>query len=218
MEAAEFVRRYPCAWHMTEDGQWPSIRARGLLCTSALLDLYGVAGAERAAVEESRRPGPVVLRRAGRPDVVIRDQMPLSDAGLRRCLSPGMAPCDWYRLLNGMAFFWLSEARLFRLLNARPYRDAAHTVLTVSTESLVRAHGERIRLCPINSGNTRRLPQPRGPETFLPIRDYPFEWWRRRRGDVDAVVELAVPGGVPDIERHTLTVGRMRVRRCAVLC
>jgi len=59
---------------------------------------------------------------------------------------------------------------------------------------------------PINTGSTIFNPQPRGTGTFLPIADYPYDDWRRRRTRVNAVVELAVDYGVPDIVAHALIV------------
>ncbi len=207
-ELAELLRDCPTLYHMAERGSWPSIREHGLLSTSALLDLYGAQGAERAAIEGQRRPGPVTIERPAFGRAVIRDQKPMSDAGLRRCLTDGLTPEDWYRLLNGKVFFWLTRARLLRLLNAGPYRNAEHDVLELDTASLVAAYREAITLSPINSGTTMRFPVARGRATFLPIGEYPYAYWRTKRPRGERVVELAVEGGVPDILRFTRCVGR----------
>src|SRR4051794_1629860 len=106
---------------MAEPGSWPSIRENGLLSTSAILDRYGVEGDARAAIESRRRPECVTLTRKGLPDAVVRDQKPMRDEALQRCLECGMTPADWYRILNERTFFWLSRARLRRLLGARAY-------------------------------------------------------------------------------------------------
>lgn len=191
---------------MAEPGSWPAIRDHGLLSTSALLDRYGVAGASRAAIEASRRTHCVTITREGLPDAVIRDQLPMSDAALRKCLKDGLTPADWYRMLNARIFFWLSRARLRRLLGARAYRDRPQTVLTLETRSLVEAHADRIELSPINSGSTIFNPAPRGRQMFRPIADYDFDGWCRKRGAEDAVVELVVREGAPDIKDHVITV------------
>jgi hypothetical protein len=122
----------------------------------------------------------------------------------------GMTPPEWYRLLNGKVYFWLTEGRLSRMLGARPYRGHEHCVLTLDTESLVGAHAERITLSPINSGAMIRNPLRRGRETFTPVAAYPFEAWRRKRGKADAVVELAVEYSVPDVGRHVIAVERRK--------
>ncbi len=208
-ELAELLRDCPTLYHMAERGSWPSIREHGLLSTSALLDLYGIAGVERAAIEGQRRPGPVALDHLALGRAVIRDQKPMSDAGLRRCLTDGMTPEDWYRLLNGKVFFWLTRARLLRLLNAAPYRDAEHDVLELDTAALVAAYREAITLSASNSGTTARFPVARGRATFLPIGDYPYRHWRTKRSRGERVVELAVEGGVPDAGRFIRQVTRM---------
>ncbi|HYV45973.1 MAG TPA: hypothetical protein VFA20_13985 [Myxococcaceae bacterium] len=61
-----------------------------------------------------------------------------------------------------------------------------------------------VLLCPMNSGCTVPFPHPRGRETFLPMGAYRFE--DRARLGADAIVELAVAGGVPDIEELVVRV------------
>ncbi len=209
MDAATLVTRFPRLWHMAEDGSWPSIQSKGLLSTSSLLNLYKISGAERSAIEARHRPQSVPIDYKGLPRAVVRDQKPMSDAALAKCLRDDLKPEDWSRLLNSMSFFWLSTDRLFRLLNAKPYRNLAHTVLTVDSASFVKAHHQEIRLCPMNSGCTKPFPWPRGKDTFLPIDEYPYEQ-RLLKNRKEPVVELAVLNGVFDISRHTISVHRMQ--------
>jgi hypothetical protein len=132
----ELVAHFPCLYHMAELGTWPSIKAHGLLSTSALLDLYGVNGEERQLIECCRRPESVTIRHDKYGPAVIRDQKPMSDSALRKCLR-GMTPTEWYRLLNAKVFFWLTPERVLGLLSARAYRDREHTVLIVDTAELL---------------------------------------------------------------------------------
>lgn len=209
MNEADLLSTYPRLWHMAEDGSWPSISKHGLLSTSAALDLCGVHGAERFSIESQRRPHSVVLSPTGSPSMVIRDQKPMSDGALEKCLEDDLTPEQWYRILNQKTFFWLSRPRLRRLLGARAYRNLAHTILTVDTATLVAVHRDQILLSPINSGSTIMKPQPRGLGTFLPIDQYPFHEWRKKRSLAEAVVELAVVESVPDILDHVLAVHRV---------
>lgn len=208
MDIETLIEKYPRLWHMAEDGVWPSIERYGLLSTSALLDLYEIRGAECDAIEREHRPVSIEINRHGLARAVVRDQKPMSNNGLARCLQDRLTPEDWYRILNRKSFFWLTERRLSTLLNARPYRGLPHTVLTVDTASLVEVHAARIRLCPMNSGCTKPYPHPRGRGTFLPIAEYDFAA-RRARGN-DAIVELAVEGGVPDVAQHVISVHRVQ--------
>ena len=209
-ELAELIRDCPTLYHMAECGSWPSIQRHGLLSTSALLELYGVHGPERDAIECRRRPEGVRLDNPAFGPAVIRDQKPMDDAGLRKCLLDGLAPEAWYRLLNRKVFFWLTRARLLRLLGAKPYRDLAHDVLELDTAALVEAYRPAITLSPINSGATRPFPAPRGLATFQPIAAYPYARWRSARPRGERVVELAVDRGVPDVAQFVRKVTTMK--------
>lgn len=209
MTEAEVCTTYPRLWHMAEDGAWPAIQARGLLSTSALLDLYGVNGEDRERLEARRRPKATVLRADGLPDAILRDQGPLSESKLAACLDDGMSPADWLRLLNGQVYFWLSTRRLQKLLASRAYRGRPHTVLTIDTLSLFRSHAAAIRLSPINSGATVHRAARRGLSTFRSPADYPYRERRALAGRDGAIAELTVMGGVTDIVDHVLAVDRV---------
>jgi hypothetical protein len=144
---------------------------------------------------------------------MIRDQIPMDDTGLRRCLPPHLIPSDWYRLLNQKVFFWLTRDRLLRLLHAGAYKTMAHDILEVDTRSLVSAYFHAIWLCPMNSGCTKPVPHPRGEDTFLRIPDYPYAGWRKRRRRGERVVELAVDYSVPDICKYVRRVLVMHSER-----
>lgn len=209
-ELDTLLARCPILFHMAERGSWEQIRRHGLLSTSALLDLWQVRGSRREAIEASHRPEGVPLDHPELGHAIVRDQKPMDDAGLRRCLRDGLQPSDWYQLLNARVFFWLTRERLSRLLSARPYRALEHDVLELDSAALVAAYRDRISLSPINSGATKPFGTPRGRDTFLPITDFPYAEWMRRRSAREAVVELCVLGGVPDVTRFVRRVSVMR--------
>lgn len=200
----EFVARFPLIWHMAEDGTWASIQRFGLRSTSSLLDLYEITGTKREHIESCHRPSSVLLRAKGLPEAVIRDQAPINEAVLASVLDDGLTPADWYRILNSRVFFWVTESRLERLLEARLYRARPHTVVAVDSRRLLERNLDRVTLSPINSGNTMMVAMRRGLQTFLPLHQYPFQE-RRGQGKVP-VVELAVEGMVADIEKVTVRV------------
>ncbi len=208
----ELVKNYPRLWHMAHDGAWPSIRDNGLKSAAALLDAYAVRGERRRQLESQRRPESVVLAANGMAPAVLRDQKPMTDDKLTRCLGDGLAPQDWYKMLNSRTFFWLSRSRVRALLGARAYRNISQTVLTLNTASLVAAHRGRIWLSPINSGATLFRAQPRGFATFQRIPDYPFGERRKGRTLDAAVVELVVDYSVPDVASHVLAVHSVRAQ------
>jgi hypothetical protein len=107
---------------MAEDGSWPGIRKHGLLSTSALLDLFDVTGSERSSIESERRLESVTLKHPVYGKAVVRDQKPLREGPLAKCLI-GLTLQEWYETLNSRVFFWLTEERLKGLLMAIPYRS-----------------------------------------------------------------------------------------------
>lgn len=209
-ELEELIADCTTLYHMAERGSWQSIKQYGLLSTSALLDHYAIEPPRRTEIERQHRPMSTEVTSEGLPRAVVRDQLPMSDEGLSRALPDRLSPADWYELLNAKAFFWLSEERLHKMTNAKAYRDREHDVLEVDTRSLIEAHRDAIWLCPINSGCTKPMPHPRDETIFARISEYPYAYWRERRGRRERVVELAVDRSVADIRDH---VRRVIVKR-----
>lgn len=205
-ELEELISDCPTLFHMAERGSWASIQRCGLLSTSALLDRYKVTGSRREIIESCRRPQSVKLQAKNLPEAVVRDQIPMDDAGLLRCLPKHISPRDWYQLLNKKVFFWLNRSRLYKLTGAKAYRDKYHDVIEVDTASIISSYREQIWLCPMNSGNTKPFPHKRDENTFLRIRDYPYDQWRQKRQKGERVVELAIDYSVPDLARFVKRV------------
>ena len=206
MDAEVLINTFPRLYHMAEHDSWPSIQKHGLLSTSALLDLFEVSGAARERLEAAHRPESVPIYHDVHGKAVIRDQKPMSDGGLKRCLT-GVTPRAWYLILNAKVFFWAHEERLHILRGAQAYRQGRQCILTVDTRKLVERHAPRIVLSPMNSGATRPFAHPRSQETFLPISEYPFDrWLAKRKQRRKAVVEVAVTHSVPDIAEMVIEV------------
>ena len=208
------ARKHPRLHHMTEAGNGEAIRSRGLWSTSALLDRNTVPVEARAGIEAQRRAASETL-----PDgAVIRDNKVLLEGLLAPLLPAGMAPRDWYLLLNTHVFFWPSNKRsepgkgLKGLLRA--YRAAEHDVLEFDTASLLGAHSGRVRVTPMNTGATGRSQPERGPEAFLPLARWPASpstpFWTTPSGAPRPVREVAVLGGVPDAGDHLVSITRRR--------
>lgn len=196
MTVEELCAAYPRLYHMAEASMWPSIQRHGLLSTSALLDLYGVTGAERARIERTRRPDFIAVEHAKHGQVLIRDQKPMTDATLAPVLID-MTPAEWYALLNERVFFWVGEERLKGLLGAYRHRD--NLVLVLDTAKVMAKHAAQTTLSPINSGYTRRWAVRRGRETFRSIADYPLVQKVEGKTVRKPVAECAVLGGVTNV-------------------
>jgi hypothetical protein len=201
------IARYPVLYHMAEDGAWPSIRTHGLLSTRALLDLYDPpADVVGAALGGVRRTS-IELSHPVHGTARIRDQAPLKF--LDRVLTAGTTTEQFLDALNGRVFFWLTEERLRRLLEARLYRRQFQTVLRIDTDSLMDSYGNAAELAPYNTGSMHVPTAPqRGLDVFTPVADYPYEEWVARRRRDDPVVELTVPYAVPDLLHHVIDVTR----------
>lgn len=192
------VERWPQLFHMAEAGSWPAIQQHGLLSTTALLDLYEIEGDERDRLESARRPESIAIHHPVHGTSWIRDNKPINEKVLRRTLA-GMTEPEFYRLLNGRVFLWLTETRLHRLRSAPPYRSRPHDVLVVSTERLFAAHGDRVELSPMNSGAVHPAADyPRGTGTFSRIDEYPWAQ-RRKTAPSEPIVEVTVPYAIPHI-------------------
>jgi len=205
MTTDELIRNYPRLYHMAEVDTWDSIRKNGLLSTTALLDLFQITDVQRERIESERRPESVSITHPKYGTAVIRDQKPMSESALSKCLD-GMTSTQWYKLLNRRTFFWLVSERLDTLLNARAYRNRAHCVITVDTCRLLERHAKHVTLCPINSGSTIYNPPIRNADSFYTIANYPYGERRKTRGKIGAIAELVVDYSVPDISDLAISV------------
>jgi Family of unknown function (DUF7002) len=203
--------RHARVYHMTEAANWPLIERHGLLSTSRLLDLAGVAGAERIALERRQR-----LRGAVLPNgAVIRDQVPMPPEALARCLRGGIGPEDWYAELNRRVFFWFDPERLNR--QRRACNASPQIVLVVDAPAMLARHGARAALTAFNTGNARRKPAPRGRATFVPYADWLESRWSseaaelgiRTRPRSHAPVEAAILDAVANIADFIVEVRRL---------
>lgn len=210
MTPEDLAVRHPRLYHVTEVDSWTSIFQYGLLSTSYLLNLFEIAGEDRAALENQRRATAQIIHHPKHGTITLNDNIPLSDAALASCLDDGLTPSDWYRILNSRVFFWADERGMQRLLNARLNRNRSRDILIVDTLSFVQAHAEHIELSPINSGSTIRRPARRGLQTFTPLLKYSYYDWQRLRGRLDSITEIAVRDGILDIARYTSEVRRMQ--------
>jgi len=204
----EISGRYPVLYHMAEADTWESIKKYGLRSTTALLDLFQINGQERATIEKQHREDSVRISNKRYGTAVIRDQKPMTDAALKRCLV-NLRPTDWYQILNRHVFFWPTHKRLLTMLNAKTYKSFKHTVLTLNTASLLKDHESQVRLTALNTGCTKPRAWPRGTKTFMPLDKFPFSDRRGKYGVANAVAEFAIEYSVPGIKKYVISVDHM---------
>src|SRR5207253_9605742 len=95
MRTEDLLTHFPQLYHMAEAGTWKSVRREGLLSTTALLDAFEIDGDLRCQIESCHRPECITISHPRLGTAVIRDQKPMSDRGLGKCLQ-GMTPREWY--------------------------------------------------------------------------------------------------------------------------
>ena len=206
VDVRELTERYPRLFHLAEAGSAGVISMYGLLPAQEIVSTSALDPEEQAAILSRPRPQMLSIEHPLLGRATLRDQTPLRAHILDRILTD-MTAQQWLSALNERVFFWLHPQRLEQLLTARRNRGRPHDVLVIDTAGLVGAHDGRIRLSAINSGAALypNAPQ-RGTQTFQTIADYPFAERLRRRTPQNAVVELAVSGGVRDIADHLIDV------------
>lgn len=203
MEKQELIKMYSPVYHMAEDGSWENILKHGLLSTSALLDKWGYSGRKREEIEMEYRREKKTISHPELGEIVIRDQKVMPPESLETCLSADLKPRDWYKLINGKIFFWVTKKRLGWFLGAQEYKNLPHIVIKVDTSVILNQYANRIRLTNLNTGSTISKqpyrPRRRGLESFQQIEDFSFS---------SKVIELAVDYGIPDIVDYTISVTR----------
>lgn len=206
MTPEELAARHPKLYHITEPGAWSSIKEKGLLSTTHLLNIFEVENSLRFKMETKPRPSSITLEHPLYGNVIINDNVPLHEKALAKCLDDNLTPADWICILNARVFFWANEESLNRHLGARLNRQRSREIIVLNTLSLAKAHSERIELCPINSGVTFRKAARRGLNTFTPMLQYGYQEWSKLRGGRDRILEITVLDHVLDIACHTIEV------------
>lgn len=206
MDTKALIGAHPELYHMADPRNLASILRRGLLSTSALLDLFEINGRERFLLESVHRPNSVTISNPALGMAVIRDQKPMSASGVERSLTDATVE-EFFQFLNGRVFFWLTIPRLITMNTAAAYSAVDQIVMVVDTRSLIASYEGRIRLSPMNSGATKPMAHPRSIAMFKPISE--FEW-SSRRPKRNRVVELTVEHSIPDVMSH---VTRLEVWR-----
>lgn len=187
-------------YHIAEADNWPSIQRDGLLSARALFERAGARTSDRPFIEQHRQS-----RTTLGDGTVIRDQSPMPPSQLRKCLTGGLTPEDWYLLLNGKVFFWFNTKRVEKHLRA--CRRTSQIVLTIDADKLVKHYEESASVSAFNTGYAKRSPTARGLATFVPWKKWLETAWQHEAEGVGRPlrkrsynpVELTIDQSVPDI-------------------
>lgn len=90
MTPEELAALHPKLFHITHN-PWESIEKHGLLCTSALLDLFEIQEPKRSHIERWPRVPGILLEDPKIGSVKLNDNVPLIPTALEKCLEDGYA-------------------------------------------------------------------------------------------------------------------------------
>jgi hypothetical protein len=204
----ELAAKHPRLYHVTDPANWEGIQKHGLLSTSRILTKREISDEERACINRRRQRESVPLKHPIHGEVVIRDNRPLNETKLWNCLDDGLTPADWLALLDERVFFWVDETRIPGFMKPYLKNGVDQLVLVLDTLSVARSHGDRMELCPFNSGSTYYDAPRRGLATFTPLLRHDYPTWQKLRANVkesrDYIVEVTVVGGVDPITDHVI--------------
>jgi hypothetical protein len=105
-------------------------------------------------------------------DIILRDQLPMPEKALQRCLV-GITPQQWYELLNSFVFFWFDLTRAEAI--KEKYKDSI--LLKFDVKKLLHYYGDKAFFTPINTGCTGRANASRSRETFVPYLQWVEHRW-----------------------------------------
>jgi hypothetical protein len=204
-----FTQAYPRLYHMASGGSGSLIKKHGLLSTAKLCELFDVEPELQRQLLREHRPVSVEIKSPKLGSAIVRDQKPMSVAGLKRSLT-GLSPEEWLITLNEKVFLWPNRERLRRMMLAKVYADLTHDLIIVDSKALLDAYEAKIWLSAINSGCTTPYAHPRGKDTFLHLQDYPLLERRKKYGEQSMVAEVAVQTEISDISKYIVDVVTMK--------
>lgn len=108
---------------------------------------------------------------------MIRDQRPLSEIALAKCLEDGWLCKDYYYYLNDRVFFWPTLERLNPHFNR--YEDEKPLIIRLNTRDVITLN-KNVKFSRLNSGATRPnaylggIAPKRGKNTFVVAPSFQF--------------------------------------------
>ncbi len=150
MDIEKFIKERPFLYHLTCKENATNIIKKGqLYSTNELVRLAN--NTEYENILRKRRSAHVEIMIGGEPHF-IRDQKPISEINLAKCLTDGWSIGDFLYHLNDRVFMWPTVVRLWS--HFRTYADENPVILRFSTKNIFDAN-PHVKFCRLNSGATR---------------------------------------------------------------
>ncbi len=184
MKPERLIRYRPWLYHLTSRENLTAIRKERRLESAARL----LEAAERSGDIREKRPAHQVIEVRGKQRL-LRDQQPLYAGNIEFEDSHKFE--DVVAMLNRYVFFWPGKEdgpSDYGVRHFQRYQSERPVVIRIRTKDALKgSRRDGLRLCAYNSGAPRcsaGRKSPRGPETFLPLSEFPH--------GVSRVVEVVV--------------------------
>jgi hypothetical protein len=189
-------------YHLAHKSNLDSIKKHGLLSTKRLLENVDLPNDRKLQITTQHRAKSVILPN----NLIIRDQSPMPPSALGKTLPVGTTPSEWYELMNSFVFFWPDREKVERHRNAHGYGGDSEeklSLLVFDAEKIVRDHGDKLFMSPINSGFALRKAANRSEKTtFVRFSDWCESGWPKeedgkQRPRSAVPVEIAIKDSFP---------------------
>jgi hypothetical protein len=168
MDLQKFIDQRPYLYHLTSEVNATNIIAtKRLLSANQLITMAGVADID--TIKRTKRTQHLNLTVDGK-EILLRDQRPISEKALSKCLTNGWAVGDFLYHLNERIFMWPTLDRLWKHFNR--YENEKPVIFRFTTKDILEAN-HNVKFSRLNSGATRanshlggKAPE-RGLNTFL---------------------------------------------------
>ncbi len=171
----KFIEQRPYLYHLTSlENAQKIIVQKKIFSANKLIDLAD--NPEYIKIKRERRVGhkEIII---GDEAYQLRDQRPISELVLSKCLTNNWKVPDFLYYLNNRVFMWPTQNRLIRHFNR--YENENPIIFRFSSLELIEIN-KQPKFCRLNSGATRansylggKAPE-RGRDSFLLANDYPF--------------------------------------------
>lgn len=173
MDIQKFIEARPYLYHLTSKENAEIIKSEKRLYSAN--ELIRMSNNEsHLPIQRQKRQGHYELIVNGQSRF-LRDQQPISEKALAKCLTDDWAVGDFLYHLNDRVFMWPTLDRLWRHFNR--YKEEEPIIFRFSTREILEKN-PHAKFCRLNSGATRPnsylggiAPQ-RGATTFLSAADY----------------------------------------------
>jgi hypothetical protein len=175
MNIEKFIKERPYLYHLTSNSNAKLIIAeKRIYSANELIKMSN--NKQHLSVQRKKRTDHYQLSINGNT-YSLRDQQPISEKALAKCLTDGWNTGDFLYHLNDRVFMWPTLDRLWRHFNR--YKEEKPVIFRFPTEELL-VINLHVLFCRLNSGATRAnpylggKPPSRGGKTFLPADQFPY--------------------------------------------